>query len=110
MDKMVSIITGAPHWIAQMEIAKLNDAPYDFYLSITDSEFVEKPDPQSFHHALKQLSLKPQETLYVGNSNEDAYYAKNTGADFAYLERREHVFDKRDYAIASIHSLDELFR
>lgn len=109
INKVISIITGAPHRIAQMEIEKLNRAPYDFYLSITDSEFSEKPGPKSFHYALEKLAVRPDETLYIGNSNEDAYYAKNAGVDFVYLERKEHRFDLRDYAVATIHSLDELF-
>ncbi len=57
----------------------------------------------------KKLTIQPNETVYVGNSNEDAYFAKNAGVDFIYLERKEHQFDLRDYAIATIHSLSELF-
>lgn len=109
MNKIVSIITGAPHHIAQMEIEKLNGAPHDFYFSITDSEFTEKPNPKSFHYVLENLIVKPDETIYIGNSNEDAYYAKNAGVDFIHLDRKEHQFDLRDYVIATIHSLDELF-
>jgi phosphoglycolate phosphatase len=109
-DKIISIITGAPHFIAQMEIAKLNGAPHDFYFSITDNkEFIEKPDPKSFLYVLQKLSLNPSETVYVGNSNEDAQYAKNAGVDFIYLERKEHEFDLKNYAITTINSLDELF-
>ncbi|MDP3015098.1 MAG: HAD family hydrolase [bacterium] len=109
LGKTISIITGAPRKIAQIEIKKLNGAPHDFYFSIADSEFSEKPDPSSFHHTLEQLCLKPEETVYVGNSSEDAYYAKNTGVDFIYLNRKEHKFDLKEYATAIIHSLDELF-
>jgi hypothetical protein len=47
-NKIISIVTGAPHWIAEMEIGKLNDIEYDFYLSITDSNFKEKPNSESF--------------------------------------------------------------
>lgn len=109
MDKVISIITGAPHWIARMEIAKLNGAPHDFYLSITSSKFSEKPNPTSLYYALGELAVEPRETLYIGNSNEDAYYAKNAGVDFMYLERKEHQFDLKDYAVSTIRSLDELF-
>jgi len=42
MGKTISIITGAPHWIAAMEIEKLNGAPHDFYLSLNDVKFGEK--------------------------------------------------------------------
>lgn len=107
--KVTSIITGSPHWIAKMEIEKLNGAPYDYYLSIHDSEFDEKPDPRSLNFVLDKLKIKPQETVYIGNSNEDAYFAKNAGTDFIYLERKEHKFDLRDYSIATINNLEELF-
>lgn len=106
--KTLSIITGAPHWVAQMEIAKL-DAPYDYYLPIHDSGFPGKPDPEGFRFVLAKLGIAPEETLYIGNSNEDAYFAKNASVDFIYLERKEHQFDLASYALATIHSLDELF-
>ncbi|MEK9148083.1 MAG: HAD-IA family hydrolase [Patescibacteria group bacterium] len=109
MGKITSVITGAPHWIADMEVQKLNGAPLDMHFSITDSQFNGKPDPASFHFILKKLNVSPRETLYVGNSNEDAYYARNAGADFLYLQRKEHQFNLRDYAVGTIDSLDHLF-
>lgn len=108
LGKIISIITGAPAWIAEMEIRKLNGAPYDFYLPIGESEFKQKPDPEGFFYALKKLSVEPKDTVYIGNSNEDAHFAKNAGVDFVYLERKEHQFDLKDFAIGIIHSLDEL--
>ncbi|MFH1183117.1 MAG: HAD-IA family hydrolase [Candidatus Moraniibacteriota bacterium] len=108
INKIISIITGARDWIARMEIEKLNGAPYDFYLSLYDSDFNEKPDPAGLKFAMKKTQTNPGETLYVGNSNEDAYFAKNAGVDFLYLCRKEHNFDLRDYSIGKIHSLDEL--
>jgi phosphoglycolate phosphatase len=108
MGKTVSIITGCPHKIGEMEITKLNGAPFDIYFSIFDNGYLQKPDPKSFHYVLGQLKIKPQDTVYIGNSNEDAYYAKNAGADFIYLERRKHDFDLKDVSIATIHTLDEL--
>lgn len=110
IGKVISIITGAPHFIAEMEIEKLNGAPCDFYLSIHDSEFDAKPNPESLNYAIKKLKVNPNGTLYIGNSNEDAYFAKNAGVDFAYLERKEHKFDLGDYAVATIHSLNDLFK
>lgn len=104
----VSILTGAPDWIAQMEIAKLNGSPHDLYISLVGEGFAHKPDPESFHSALARLGISAHDTLYIGNSSEDAQYAKNAGADFVYLERKEHDFDMKESAIATIHSLDEL--
>ena len=109
MGKTVSIITGAPKWIAEMEIGKMNGAPIDFSLPIHAYNFSSKPDPSSFFFVLERLNAKPEETLYIGNSNEDAYFAKGAGVDFLYLERKEHQFDVRDWMITTIHSLDEIF-
>lgn len=106
--KIISIITGAPRWIAQMEIKKLNKAIFDYCLSLSFSQFPEKPAPDSFQYVLNKLQSSPPETLYIGNSNEDAAFAKNAQVDFLYLERREHEFEHQDWAIATIHSLDEL--
>jgi len=107
--KNISIITGAPHYIAEMEIKKLNGAPHDFYLSITDNNFAQKPHPGSFRHALEKLNSNPSETVYIGNSNEDALYAKNAGVDFIYIKRDEYNFDLGDYATEMVDSLDRLF-
>lgn len=106
-NKKISIITGAPHVIAEFEIKKLNDISLDYYLSIFDSDFQEKPAPEAFHFVLKKLKVKPDETVYIGNSNEDAHFAKNAGVDFIYLERRQYEFDSKDWM--AIHSLEELF-
>ena len=106
--KAVSIITGAPGWIAEMEIGKLNGVPLDMYFSIHAHNLPPKPDPQSFLLVLEKLQTPSPETVYIGNSNEDAYFARNAGVDFIYLERREHQFDLRKDAIATIHSLAEL--
>jgi len=108
LGKIISIITGAPHWIAQMEIQKLNNSPIDFYLSL-DEKLPVKPDPQGMLLTLKKLKMKPIETVYIGNSNEDARFAKNAGVDFIYLERKEHQFDLEKESIATIHSLNDLF-
>jgi len=107
--KIVSIITGAPHNIAEFEIKKLNGAPFDYYLSIFDRGFKEKPLSESFNFVLNELKSRPEETVYIGNSNEDAYFAKNAGVDFIYLERRQHEFDSKDWVVKTIHSLEELF-
>lgn len=106
--KLVSIITGAPHWIAQMEIGLLNGADYGYYHSITDGPFREKPDPASFHFVLQKLRVRPEETVYIGNGNEDAAFARNAGTAFIYIERHEHDFFSDDNALMTVHSLADL--
>jgi FMN phosphatase YigB (HAD superfamily) len=107
--KLLSVITGSPRWIAEMELAKLNGVPLDLTFSIDYTRFQEKPDPASFHFVLGELEVRPEETLYVGNSDEDAEFARNAGVDFLYLERREHPFSLRDQAVAMLGSLGEIF-
>jgi phosphoglycolate phosphatase len=108
--KGTSIITGSPQWIAEMEIGKLGQNSCDYRLCLARSAFPQKPDPKSFFHTLVHLKLTPEEVVYVGNSNDDAYFAKNAGVDFIYLERKEHEFQLDDYAVAKISSLDELLQ
>ncbi|MDP4152378.1 MAG: HAD-IIIA family hydrolase [Bacillota bacterium] len=45
----------------------------------TTAEFKPKPDPSSLLHIMKTLSVSPQETLYVGDSNIDIFTAHNAG-------------------------------
>ncbi len=106
--KVLSIITGSPQPIADMEIAKLNGAPLDYYFSVTSSQYQIKPDPASFHHVLQKLAMRPEETLYIGNGNEDAEFAHNTGTDFIFLERKEHNFFLGQYSLKTIHTLHDL--
>lgn len=109
LGKTISIITGSPDMVAELEIKKLNGVPYDYFFSIESNEYKEKPDPKSFNFVLNQLNSTPEETIYIGNSNEDAYYAKNAGVDFIHIKRDEHKFDLKEDAVCIIKSLEELF-
>lgn len=110
MSKLISIITGAPLWISKMEVRKLNNAPVDFYLATnTHKKLKAKPDPSGMYYVLERLAVSAQETVYIGNSNEDAIFAKNSGIDFIYLERQEHKFYLKNSAIAIIKTLNELY-
>jgi len=111
MNKLISIITGSLPGIAKMEIKKLNDAPYDYYLSIgeeKDSGFLSKPSPGSFNYVMDKLKVMPKDTLYIGNNNEDELFAKNAGVDFIRLDRKEYESNFGNYSLATIHSLKEL--
>ena len=110
LGKKISIITGAPTFIAELEIKKLERTSYDHYTCLRDDgPYAKKPDPRGMHFVLEKLQHKPHETLYIGNSNEDAEFAKNAGCDFLYLERKEHEFENTDWMVGVIESLDELF-
>lgn len=107
--KITSIITGSAKAIAQMEIKKLKDVSCDFYLPLQGSAFNPKPDPASLRFVLRKTDTPIKNALYIGNSNDDAYYARNAGVDFIHLERGEYCFNLESYAIAKIGSLTELF-
>jgi phosphoglycolate phosphatase len=48
-----------------------------------------KPDPESFVRILEHFGLKPQEAIYIGDSQVDEHFAANAGVPFvAYRNRR----------------------
>lgn len=42
-----------------------------------------KPDPEGINHALSALNMRPEDTLYIGDSTVDAETARNAGVAFA---------------------------
>lgn len=58
---------------------------------------------------MNKLKIRPEETLYIGNSDEDALYAKRAGVDFIHIDRKEYPFELKKYATRVINSLEELF-
>ncbi len=108
-NKIISIITGAPQNIAKMEIEKFSKCHLDYQYSIDCKKFKEKPAPESFLFVLEELKSLPKDTVYIGNSIEDALYAKNSGVDFIHIERNEHHYDLKEHAIGVINSLEDLF-
>lgn len=108
MGKTISIITGAPRWVAEMEVAKLEGISIAHVLALNGSPFSEKPCPDGMKHVLSQLGHKPEETLYIGNSTEDAMFAEAAGCGFRLVDRKEYAFDDQ-FAQHLISSLNELF-
>lgn len=104
--KLLAITTGAPKKIAKLELSKLPDRIFERVISITSTRYKGKPDPLSLKAILKFCKVKTSDAVYIGNSNEDAQYAKNAEVDFIYLERREHQFSGKH--IVTISSLREL--
>ena len=92
MGKILAITTGAPKKLAEMEIGLLPENLFTKITAITSTRYKSKPHPESLLGCLKFCKIKPQDAVYIGNSNEDAKYAKAANVDFIYLERREHEF------------------
>ena len=45
-------------------------------------EIPRKPDPAGLIRLMKKLGVSPEETVYLGDSPEDARTAQNAGVDF----------------------------
>jgi HAD superfamily hydrolase (TIGR01549 family) len=104
--KRLAITTGAPKPIAKIELSLLPQDRFEKVISITSTRYKAKPNPESLTGCLKFCQTKPEDAVYIGNSNEDGEYAKAAGMDFIYIERKEHSFFGEYTAI--IHSLQEL--
>lgn len=80
----------------------------DCFLSITDSGLVgyEKPHPEIFHHAMRQLNATPKESLYVG----DVYSVDYLGAVGAGMQAvlMDVPGAYKDKGVARVESLAEL--
>jgi len=73
---------------------------------ISEDIGVAKPDPKIFYHALGELGVKPQESLYVGDDLvADIDGARASGMVDVYLNRND---DEHSHATFTINSLDEL--
>jgi HAD superfamily hydrolase (TIGR01662 family) len=80
----------------------------DCFLTITDSGLVgyEKPHPEIFRQALKQMNASPEESLYVG----DMYWVDYLGATGAGLQAvlMDVPGAYRDKGVPRVESLEEL--
>jgi len=107
LGKLLAITTGAPKKIAKIETDLIPKEEFTKIISVTSTRYKAKPHPQSLIGCLKFCKVKAKNAVYIGNSREDAEYAKVAGVDFIYLERREHTFSGEN--ISTIHTLMELF-
>lgn len=57
-----------------LEIAGLDEVFFDVVVG-TDTIKKRKPDPEVFRYALRELGVKPEETMYVGDDLESDYKA-----------------------------------
>jgi len=72
----------------------------------TDTTGKRKPSPESFRHALETLGVKPEETIFVGDSLERDYFGAQKVGLKAVLIRRE---GKPIAGVETITSLREIF-
>ena len=98
----------------------LQDLELQIYFSTAvvsgDYDF-KKPDPRIFHLALGEIGLKPEDAIYIGDSEEDIVGARAAGIKPVLIQRNTtgkpppDIF-KRDYPqtdVITINSLPELW-
>lgn len=108
IGKKFAITSGAPKKIAQMEIELLPETYFEKIISIHSTRYKPKPNPQSLLGCLKFCQTKHADVVYIGNSGEDLEYAKNTGVDFIYLERKLHSLNSKVKPDKTIQTLAQL--
>ena len=66
---LVSNFDHPPH--VHSVLSKLNLTPYFDSVIISAEVGVKKPDPRIFDAALEQTGIKPEEVIYVGDTDDD---------------------------------------
>lgn len=104
----IGIVTGAPAHIAFPEIELLGEENFDgIILAHTENGIRPKPHPEGLEACLKLLGVRNNESIYVGNGDEDIESSKAAGILDVLVFRREHNFFKLTLSFR-INSLYEL--
>lgn len=75
---------------------------------VSESLNIRKPDPAFYQHAIKEIGLRPEEVLYIGDSLKlDIIPAKQLGMHTFLIDRLS-VFNASDNAIPSLNKLSDL--
>ncbi len=89
----IGIVTGAPGYIAELEIGMLGDKNFDaIILAQMSNGLKPKPHPQGLEKCLKLLGVDKTEAIYVGNADEDVLGAQNAHVFDVLLSRGECEF------------------
>lgn len=73
----------------------------------------QKPDPHGLVKCMREMGVKKNEIIYVGNGWEDIEMAKSAGVFSALIDRDEYKIEIRtepDIRISSLYELDEFFK
>jgi HAD superfamily hydrolase (TIGR01549 family) len=104
------IVTGAPLYIASMEIDLIGREFFDAVIVAQISNGIQpKPHPHGLQECLNLLQVQNEEALYVGNGIEDIQTARNAGVLSVLIDRKEHKLpeEKPDVVIYSLHELEQ---
>lgn len=109
----VSIVTGAPRNILELEIGMVGK---EFFDSVVRAQLTDgihpKPSPHGIEKCLDSLRVSNEKSVYIGNSDEDILAAKGAGVFDVLLDRNEYEFDlekiKPSLVIESLYDLRDL--
>ncbi|MCP4761177.1 MAG: HAD family hydrolase [archaeon] len=93
------------HPVLQTLIKKLNIQKYFDVITISSELGIKKPDPAIFSPAIKITGFKPEEIIYVGDSEVDIIGAKSAGITPIFIRRKiENDFYRDDFKPEAIQS------
>jgi len=85
------IVTGAPSYIAELEVSMLGKDNYDsIIVAHTLNNFKPKPHPHGLEECMKLLDVNKDEAIYIGNSDEDILTARNAQVSDIIVDRKEY--------------------
>ncbi len=89
----IAIVTGSPKHLTDFEIDLIGKEKFDAVVRARHSEGIKpKPEPHGIQECLKKLNTKPEEAIFIGNSDEDIESAKNAKVFDIFIDRGEHTF------------------
>ena len=94
---------------AILEKAHLEKSFFDIIIGANTVE-KEKPHPDVFKHALKELNVKPEETLFVGDNIDNDYKGARAVGIRALLIEREGKSPESASDLEKIRNLEEIFK
>lgn len=107
----LGIVSDAPRLNAWLRLAEMNLTDFfDVVITLGDSKRP-KPHPAAFKKALKELRLRPEEVLFVGdNPDRDILGAKKVGMKTCLAKHGQVFFSKKHKAGFEIKKIGELLK
>ncbi len=105
----LGIVSDAPRLNAWLRLAEINlTGFFDVVVTLGDSKRP-KPHPTAFKKALRELKVKPEEVLFVGdNPDKDILGAKKVGMRTCLAKHGQVFFSKKHKADFEIKKISEL--
>lgn len=108
-EYQLAIVTGAPRHIAALEVGMIGEDNFDAIILAGYDRIKEKPHPQALEECLDAINGAREETIYVGNSDEDIVFAENAGVPSILVARGDcKITKKPSFEISSLYELRDI--